>query len=582
MRLPPIRFVISLLLLLGVLNAVIFGTMALLLWGAVQNSPDAERLAAVRAFDTQFNAVHGRVLEASAQASPIPDDVFERLDGAKSMIGELGADAEPVVEELAGYTRGLRAWNAALEAHPEQVPPAGELRRGGMVVSAVALKLIQYPRPPWVDAAAPFLPWMGLWLAVCSCLAVVLALELRIVLSRPLERLQAAAERVAAGDLEVAVPSPTGAPEIAALALATAAARDRLVNTIAQLDSRNRQIETMLGQLADGVALLDHAGNVVEANLSAQTLLAQFSREWPQERALGRIIPEIPAGQFTSSDAHTGTVQRRYAGKLHTLDLLLRHVPQSSRGTGGTWVMVLHDQTAEHEAEAVKNEFLSVVTHELKTPLVSIEGFTKLLLMNKAGELTEKQRTWITNVRVQGQALLTMVSNLLDVTRLEGGSLTLETRPEPLAALLERWNNAWRPVVETRGFTFVPATPPPEVQVRVDAFRLDQVIGNLVGNAMKFTPAGGSIGIDARLDGDDVAIEVWDTGRGVPAEAIPRVFEKFFQVQKGDTRLAGGAGLGLYIVRQLVEAQGGTIGVSSSEGAGARFSLRFPVFGASP
>ncbi len=79
-----------------------------------------------------------------------------------------------------------------------------------------------------------------------------------------------------------------------------------------------------------------------------------------------------------------------------------------------------------------------------------------------------------------------------------------------------------------------------------------------------------------------MAIEVWDTGRGVPAEAIPRVFEKFFQVQKGDTRLAGGAGLGLYIVRQLVEAQGGTIGVSSSEGAGARFSLRFPVFGASP
>ena len=122
---------------------------------------------------------------------------------------------------------------------------------------------------------------------------------------------------------------------------------------------------------------------------------------------------------------------------------------------------------------------------------------------------------------------------------------------------------------------------PRDVQVRVDAFRLDQVIGNLIGNAMKFTPPGGTIGIGAHVENNLAVIDVWDTGRGVPEDAVPRLFEKFFQVQKGDTRLAGGAGLGLYIVRQLVEAQGGVIGVTSEEGAGARFSVRFAIEGAS-
>jgi signal transduction histidine kinase len=581
MRLPPIRFVISLLLLLGVLNAVLFGTMSLVLWGAVRDSPDAERLSAVRSFDATFSGAHGSALETTAQAAPVLDGVFERLASAEATLAPIGTDAEPVIDELRTYVRSLKDWNAALESHPSVVPPTGDIRRGGLRVSAQALRLIQYTRPPWVDQAAPFLPWMGVWLAICSGVSVGLALELRLVLSRPLERLQHAAERVAAGDLDVPLPNPSGAPEIAAVAGAMSAARERLVTSIGLLDARNRQVETMLGALADGVALLDHEGTVVEANLSAQTLLAQLSPAWPRERALTRLLPEVPPRHFAGDAGFTTQVQRRYAGKAHTLNLTLRHVPQSSRGTGGTWVLVLNDRTTEQEAEAVKNEFLSVVTHELKTPLVSIEGFTKLLLMNKAGELNEKQRTWVTNVRVQGQTLLTMVTNLLDVTRLEGGSLTLEVRPEPLAALLDRWTAVWKPVVETRGFSFSAGTAPRDVQVRVDAFRLDQVIGNLIGNAMKFTPPGGTIGIGAHVENNLAVIDVWDTGRGVPEDAVPRLFEKFFQVQKGDTRLAGGAGLGLYIVRQLVEAQGGVIGVTSKEGAGARFSVRFAIEGAS-
>lgn len=148
MRLPPIRFVISLLLLLGVLNAVLFGTMSLVLWGAVRDSPDAERLSAVRSFDATFSGAHGSALETTAQAAPVLDGVFERLVSAEATLAPIGTDAEPVIDELRTYVRSLKDWNAALESHPSVVPPTGDIRRGGLRVSAQALRLIQYTRPP--------------------------------------------------------------------------------------------------------------------------------------------------------------------------------------------------------------------------------------------------------------------------------------------------------------------------------------------------------------------------------------------------------------------------------------------------
>ncbi len=448
------------------------------------------------------------------------------------------------------------------------------LSSGGLVLLG-ALNEGEGAREAWRAQLGTYMPALTIWLVLTSAASLTLAVGLRSRLSAPLEALREAAEAVAAGD--VAAPTVTlahAAPEIQALARSTERARERLTETIEALDQRNRQISTMLGQLADAVFLVAPEGQVIEANLAAQALLASISRAWPADLSLASVLPELELDHGGVGEVE---VERKLAGRLRTFIASVRQVPPAHRRTGGGWVVVLRDVTSEREAERTKREFISVVTHELKTPLVTIEGFTKLLLMKKAGELTPRQHTWVENIREQGQVLLGMVSNLLDVSRLDGGNLTIDVRPVPADGLMARWEATWRPVVEHRGFEFEASLPPTRARLRVDEHRLDQVIGNLFNNAMKFTPMPGRIGLALLDEGAELCIAVWDSGRGIPADAVPRLFEKFYQVEKGDTRIAGGAGLGLYIVHELITAQGGRISVHSREGAGSRFEIRFPV-----
>jgi signal transduction histidine kinase len=171
-----------------------------------------------------------------------------------------------------------------------------------------------------------------------------------------------------------------------------------------------------------------------------------------------------------------------------------------------------------------------------------------------------------------------MVQNLLDTTRIEGGNLPIHLQSVELCGFVQQIGNTWRGNTENRGIRFeLDNRVPPGLSIAADPFRLEQVVGNLMSNAGKFTTAGGTIRLEACVDGGLVHLAVHDTGRGIPPEAVPRVFDKFFQVEHGDKRAAGGAGLGLYIVRQLVEAMHGVVGVESEVGVGSRFQVSFPT-----
>lgn len=588
MRLPPIRFQISVLLLLATLNTVVFGAVAFALFAALASSPSAERMQAERAFEAQFAGVHAQVADATASGMPLPDNVGPRLEVAVAAIAPLGAEAAGVHEELERYRALLAQWSAHVRS-PSHVTdvgiedPAGlalgrELSRSSRHVIGAARRLVYYTRPAWVDAVEPYLPAMGAWVVLCSLVTVVLAGGLRVVMSRPLEQLTGAADALARGQLDVPIPRPEGAPEIQTLTRAVSAARTRLVDTIEVLDVRNRQTATMLAWLGDGVVLADQHGHVVEANGQADSMLTSLDRRYPSVRELPELVPELMPAYFGAEQDRTLEVERVMAGRKRWFEVDLRRVARAGGRQPGVWVVVIHDVTSAREVDNIKRDFMSVITHELKTPLVAIEGFAKLLLMNKGGELSDKQRTWVQNIRDSGQVLHTMVSNLLDATRLEGGNLTINTAPVALGELVAQWTGTWRPVVEGRGINFAgEVAAPPGARVSVDTFRMQQVVGNLVNNALKFTKPGGTVGIAARTDGPRGVFVVFDTGRGIPADAVPHLFEKFYQVEKGDTRIAGGAGLGLYIVHQLVTAQGGRIVVHSEVDRGSRFELSFPL-----
>lgn len=585
---PPIRFQISVLLLVATLNTVLLFAGTASLFAAVLASPSRQLVSAVASFERGFSPVQIDVLTALSDNTSVPSAVLDRIKQSETLLSPAGQVANNVREDLVAYHSALEKWNAHVLS-PAHLPIGGiedvvgqrlkrDIARSNDHTISGARHLVYYTRPRWVDAAQPFMPFAGAWVLACSLVTVILAGGLRVVLSRPLERLTLAARAISQGQFDAPIPAPEGAAEIQMLAIALRAARSRTIETIDMLDVRTRQNATMLAELADGVVLADQTGTVVESNAQAEAMLAMLSPKWKTSRSLPEIVDEIQVGWFAGEIDRAVAVERVLAGRKMWFEVSLCRVEHAGQRQFGAWVVVFHDVTHAREVENIKRDFMSVMTHELKTPLVTIEGFAKLLLMNRGGDLSEKQRNWVQNIRDQGQVLLTMVTNLLDATRIEGGNLTISAESTSVAELYAQWCTTWRPVVEQRGLTFRFAeTDVGSARIAVDSFRMQQVIGNLLNNALKFTKAPGEVGISLCIEGGTAQFTVFDTGRGIPADAIPHLFEKFYQVEKGDTRVAGGAGLGLYIVYQLVQAQRGRVEVHSAVGQGSRFVLSFPL-----
>ncbi len=228
----------------------------------------------------------------------------------------------------------------------------------------------------------------------------------------------------------------------------------------------------------------------------------------------------------------------------------------------------------------LKRDFISVVSHELRTPLSSVLGYSEFLEDEVAGSLNSEQKVFVSRIQDGTRRLQRLVDDLLDFSALEGGSLKLEPRSvdvrEKITAALE----SMRPQAQKAGIKLVEAVPPRPIPMVLDPGRLEQVLINLVGNAIKFTPPGGSITVTISSLPQELRVEVKDSGIGIPAALIPRVFDRFFQADSTNTRERSGVGLGLAISKAIVEAHGGRIGCFSQEGRGSTFWFSLPLSGA--
>jgi signal transduction histidine kinase len=231
------------------------------------------------------------------------------------------------------------------------------------------------------------------------------------------------------------------------------------------------------------------------------------------------------------------------------------------------------------ELDQMKAEFMSIATHELKTPINVIGGYAELMQERVYGELSVQQEEALGSVREQAQILTSLVNQLLDISRLEAGGLSLEIHTVPVTELLARTERTFAPLAQKSGIAFevrVEASVPDQIDIDVERLG-DQVIGNLVSNALKFTPSGGRIEVRAWREAEQLKIEVADSGPGIPADKLPYVFDKFFQI--GEQARSQGAGLGLAIAREVVEAHGGSITAESEPGHGTRFCITLPLTG---
>lgn len=246
------------------------------------------------------------------------------------------------------------------------------------------------------------------------------------------------------------------------------------------------------------------------------------------------------------------------------------------------------------ELDRLKSNFLATVSHELRTPLTSIIGYSEMLESGIAGELNEEQLEFVQTIHAKGDQLLALITSLLDLSKLEQGVMSIERRPIDAKALVEDIAKTFEPAARKKNIALRTVVDDDLPVIEGDAIRLKQVLSNLAENALKFTPEGGQVFFEAHAadfeEGADgtmgavffagprpaVAFVVRDTGIGMPASELDKIFDAFYQVDGSSTREHGGTGLGLSIVKRLVDAHGGRIEVSSEIGEGTTFRVLIP------
>jgi PAS domain S-box-containing protein len=234
------------------------------------------------------------------------------------------------------------------------------------------------------------------------------------------------------------------------------------------------------------------------------------------------------------------------------------------------------DISAFKKIDRMKDEFISSVSHELRTPMTSIRGSLDLMVNSVTGELPSEAMSLAKIAQGNCERLVRLINDVLDIEKMEAGRMELRLQPIALEALLERSVESMRPFGEQLGVGFRLASSAPGARVRADPDRLAQVMDNLLSNAAKFSPAGGTVHIDLARQGTQLRVSVTDLGPGIPREFQDRVFEKFAQVGTESARHKGGTGLGLSIAKAIVERLGGTIGFSSEPGGETHFHFDLP------
>src|ERR1043165_7908998 len=272
------------------------------------------------------------------------------------------------------------------------------------------------------------------------------------------------------------------------------------------------------------------------------------------------------------------SIEQTEAARLH-VEELSKYITELQRSEEAREQLLLRAERARSEAEAanrIKDEFLATLSHELRTPLTSLLGWSSVLREARRDEkvLNQGLDAIDRNAHVQAQ----LIDDLLDVSRIVSGKLHLDVRPLDIGSVTRAAINVVQPAADAKGITLDYWAQPGLGAISADSARLQQIIWNLLSNAVKFTPHGGQIDIRVSRDDSNASVTVSDTGQGIAAEFLPRVFDRFRQADSSTTRSFGGLGLGLAIVRHLVELHGGTVSAySEGVGKGATFSASFPL-----
>ncbi|HEV8354378.1 MAG TPA: ATP-binding protein [bacterium] len=422
------------------------------------------------------------------------------------------------------------------------------------------------------------LPALGIAMALGLAAAWFVGGRLSRRITRPLDEFTQVAERISAGDFAGRA-SSDDTVELARLGQTFNTMAEALQQTIAEISEERTKIQAIIAGMSDALVATDRHGRIVLLNRSAEDLLG-VRRDEVQGRAVQEVVGEgrliamledaTKHGRVGADELPPGSLGDRVV-EAHCAPI------QGEYGEPAGAVAVLRDVTELRQSERLRRELTANVSHELRTPLTSIKGFAETLL---GGAMADEDtcRRFLAIIDGEADRLVKLVDDLMDLSRLESRRIALELTQVDVGGLVAHTVDKLRPIAEGAALE-LHETAPRGIIVSADSDRLEQVITNLIDNALKYTPSGGRISVAVTSRNGEVEVAVADTGRGIPADDLPHVFERFYRADRSRTRGSGGTGLGLAIAKHIVEAHGGHISVRSRLDEGTTFVVILPKNG---
>ncbi len=427
------------------------------------------------------------------------------------------------------------------------------------------------------------LAWVYLRIFIAGAGVVVLALLVSMLVSsslnRPVKTMAIGVRRFARGDFS----EPLAIPRLSEAAMLS----ESLNEMAAQLDERLRSVikernqqEAVLSSMVEGVLAVDNHGRIMTFNQAAARLTG-LNFDQAQNAFLREIAPNTPLSQFVLQILNSAKPKESEFGNLSQRGRILQvhgSVLRDAHGKGIGAVVVLNDVTRLRRLEQVRRDFVANVSHELRTPITSIKGFVETLL-DGALESPEDARRFLEIVAKQSDRLNAILGDLLMLSSVEEGEekanieLGIMSIREPLEAAMQLCVK--KASAKDISISLECAS---DIKARINPSLFEQAVTNLIDNAVKYSPSGSEVAIRAGQDGE-VVISVEDRGCGIAAEHLPRLFERFYRVDKARSRALGGTGLGLSIVNHVITAHGGRVTVESAPAVGSTFSIYLPAIG---
>jgi len=522
-------------------------------------SADLEELA--RQNGTRFTLIaeDGTVLGDSAEDPRRMNNHHDRNEVQQARRHGFG------IAQRVSPTLGIPMMYYALRTVDEQGRPVGYVRVA-MDLAAVHEQISAVQRLISGTAAA-----ISLVLVVFTYLIVA-----RIV--HPLESLTAAAEAISSGDFAQRAIVPNR-DEIGRLAEAFNRMSEQLALRIGELQQQQHRLKensdrltAMLGAMVEGVIAIDETENILFANRAAQSLL-----DFPGETAIGRPFWEAirnPKIHNLIRSVRQGCARQQVELELPRSGVIISLIATCLPGDPCSGVvLVLHDLSELKRLENLRREFVANVSHELKTPLTSIQAYAETLLEGAVDD-PEHNRAFLRRIHEQGEHLHALILDLLMLARIESAQDVYEVATVSVDEIVQDCIAEFSDRAQANEVTLSVDPDEQATWVQADAEGLRTILDNLVDNAMKYTPAGGEVSVGWNRTDGVVVIAVHDTGVGIASSHQARIFERFYRVDKARSRELGGTGLGLSIVKHLAQAFQGEVSVASEPGAGSTFSVR--------